>query len=697
MNENKNFLPKLKITKIKILKLNDLPKIPLLQSTDISKRKLNSDRKLINKYKIKQIKTKENSLDNSILKLKQLIKNKTYKTKLNKSMAQLAKYIAEKNMTHYLSKYYDVFDRPFSINHEEDESKTDNYNIKENISEENSLEENNNEKRKVLSERPAYKLKQIKRLKKNYSQEFITARNRILKDEKKIKEYEKVLMKNRLNRVKINIKNISYRDPLSSFNAVSQNKLIYSNILNNYKGIMISEYAKTIDELNPIINIIDNNKNLNIKVFPSISKSMGINEKHNYLDDEFMFDSETNILEQSNIEKKLNKKLLDKSLLFKRNRLYLLKNAYQYPNKNFPGSLSEFSITQGPDESILFGGQNSSKNPIIWKFKNNDISWEIIKPEEHETSSRYGHTAILKNGNLYVYGGVYLDNKRFANLDIFNFSTKKWFSPIFNTKNIFDLRKNHVACGVGNMMFIHGGINENEEYLNDCYLLNYQPLQWKIILLKKSRRIPCLAYHSCCLVVPKEIREDPTFTLYKDISEDKLKNSNIKEMGIYIFGGKMSENGSLNKDLYVLKIGKRVLEWVILNTFGVPPKKRYGASMSYYELGNFLIIHGGRNSNKLNYAYNDTFILDLYSLNWMKVEYFDKSKIVEKRFFHQSFIENNSFFVFGGINESNFIGSEMFILELDSHKKCLKKREEYNILKILKKSKNEEKVNEEKF
>ena len=55
-----------------------------------------------------------------------------------------------------------------------------------------------------------------------------------------------------------------------------------------------------------------------------------------------------------------------------------MKNNYQYQNKNFTGSLSEFTITQGPSEIILFGGNNSDKNPIIWKFNNDDISWEII-------------------------------------------------------------------------------------------------------------------------------------------------------------------------------------------------------------------------------------------------------------------------------------------------------------------------------
>ena len=113
--------------------------------------------------------------------------------------------------------------------------------------------------------------------------------------------------------------------------------------------------------------------------------------------------------------------------------------------------------------------------------------------------------------------------------------------------------------------------------------------------------------------------------------------------------------------------------------------------MTFYEAGNLLIIHGGRTNAKVNFAFNDTFILDLYSLNWMKVDYFDKNKKPANRFFHQSFVVNNFFYVFGGMNESNYLGSEMFILDLDSHKKYIKNKEEYNLLKIINKSKNEDK------
>ena len=42
--------------------------------------------------------------------------------------------------------------------------------------------------------------------------------------------------------------------------------------------------------------------------------------------------------------------------------------------------------------------------------------------------------------------------------------------------------------------------------------------------------------------------------------------------------------------------------------------------MNFYEPGNFLIIHGGRNDFKSeNYALNDTFIFDLELFQWHKI------------------------------------------------------------------------------
>ena len=81
-----------------------------------------------------------------------------------------------------------------------------------------------------------------------------------------------------------------------------------------------------------------------------------------------------------------------------------------------------------------------------------------------------------------------------------------------------------------------------------------------------------------------------------------------------------------------------------------------------------MIIHGGRNDSVSdNSALNDTFILDLENLEWMEVNlYFQLSKFkVLKRCAHQGVVFSNKLIILGGMNNNNYIGSALFIVNLD--------------------------------
>ena len=63
--------------------------------------------------------------------------------------------------------------------------------------------------------------------------------------------------------------------------------------------------------------------------------------------------------------------------------------------------------------------------------------------------------------------------------------------------------------------------------------------------------------------------------------------------------------------------------------------------MNYYEEGNYLIVHGGRNDFSIDmFSLNDTFILELNRLEWVNVKIiFDSPKIeIYKRCGHQAII-----------------------------------------------------------
>ena len=67
-------------------------------------------------------------------------------------------------------------------------------------------------------------------------------------------------------------------------------------------------------------------------------------------------------------------------------------------------------------------------------------------------------------------------------------------------------------------------------------------------------------------------------------------------------------------------MGKKPLEWINIETKGKPPVPRYFHTMNFYERGNYIIIHGGRNDIfSENSALNDTFLLNLENFEWMEV------------------------------------------------------------------------------
>ena len=110
--------------------------------------------------------------------------------------------------------------------------------------------------------------------------------------------------------------------------------------------------------------------------------------------------------------------------------------------------------------------------------------------------------------------------------------------------------------------------------------------------------------------------------------------------------------------------------------------------MDFYEKANYLIVHGGRNDDlSASSALNDTFILDLESMEWSEVKLYSNIKDfkVISRYGHKSTIFSNKLIIFGGMNNNNYIGSSLFIVNLDFYYSIdIKTIEQMNIENIKK-------------
>ena len=304
----------------------------------------------------------------------------------------------------------------------------------------------------------------------------------------------------------------------------------------------------------------------------------------------------------------------------------------------------------------------------IWSLNMEKLEWYKIQQKEF-THNRFGHTSIVYQNKIYIYGGRAKVDKGvyFSGLEIFSLNDGLYYKPILGKLNSPIPRRNHIALLIEEQIFIHGGITEDNEVLNYCNLLNLNPLKWLKVSLNRRISGPRLYGHTGCLVVPKQYLISRKFNIYS-YPDLEVVNCKIKKKGIYIFGGKSREEGGISNKLWILCIGQKLLEWTIPETKGKPPRPRYNHSMNFYERGNFLIIHGGRNDLMSdNIAFNDTFVLDLEFFEWFQVELysqFEQFKVLS-RCGHQSAIYGNKLIIFGGMNNNNYIGSSLFVINLD--------------------------------
>ena len=343
---------------------------------------------------------------------------------------------------------------------------------------------------------------------------------------------------------------------------------------------------------------------------------------------------------------------------------------YKYPNKNFPEGREQFSLFSKGNEIIISGGITiNMKTLTIWSLNLEKLEWKKININGY-SYNRYGHTGIYYQNKIYFFGGKikYQKNSMTCGLEVFNFQDGQFTAPSAG-KLIPEPRRNHIAELLGNQIFIFGGITNTNEVLNDCFLLNINPLKWYTCIINKYTPGPHLYGHTSCVVIPTYILKNHKFSIYSypNIEPGKA-NSLIKEKGIYVFGGKSKEEGGISNQLWILVTGKKPLEWIQPNTKGKPPSPRYSHSMSFYERGNFLIIHGGRNDSiSDNIALNDTYLFDLENFEWMKVELYSGMKDfkVLNRCGHQSMIYLDKLIIVGGMNNNNYLGSSLMIINMD--------------------------------
>ena len=510
-------------------------------------------------------------------------------------------------------------------------------------------------------------------IKRKHKKEYDFERDNIERENEEIKNNEKEKPKHivKLSRnysepyYKISVKDFNfYKNPTESLDAINNNNEIFNEINKDCLARQRILYE------NNIINFENYSQKFRVKM-PKIK----------------IFNSSSKIpveIPVINLVKNENYKNEEESLpkIQKTEEEIKLFSYFKYSPKNFPEGKEEFSFCPKGKLLYLSGGLSTNmKQMDIWSLNMETLEWNklILK---NSTYCRYGHSSVFYQNKIYIYGGTVKIEKSsmLAGLEIFSLNDKAFM--ISNDKSSPCKRKNHIAEIVGNSMLIHGGIDEENQVLDDCHILNLQQMKWTTPVINPINLYPKVFGHSSCLVVPHNIITNNAFNIYKFPDMDYINKKNKKNIqrGIYIFGGKTKEINGLTNNLWILLIGQQPFQWLKPETKGIQPSPRYYHSMNFYEKSRYIIIHGGRNDDlSSSCALNDTFILELINFNWIKVNLYSilKNFNVLSRFGHNSSIFANKLIIFGGMNNNNYIGSSLFIVNLD-----------FNFPNILKTSKN---------
>ena len=419
----------------------------------------------------------------------------------------------------------------------------------------------------------------------------------------------------------------------------------------------------------------------------------------------------------------INSTIIRNSLIVDTNLYYC---RYLKQVLNNPNSRMEATFTPYYNTLFLFGGLQTNNQSDLWELEINDktYTWKkrIIK---EELNPRFGHTTVLFNDSLYIYGGKFnLKRMKFPLEDFLMYHIPTSTMKIGAFKNIKNLssrkfleipqRRNHIAQVIGIYMIVHGGIDISIENLRDNYpdiyfndfaskkifesktsenALNYilgdfmaldlTTYKWtrinNIVFKKKNSKklfrfksLPRV-YHSSCLVLSAERSEkgmkinmfkndiDENDNIYLKSQIETKAKFDIKYEGIYIFGG-LDGTFKETNNLYILHCFRNPLVLFEPKIKGTPPSPRQMATMNVNNILNYIIIYGGKN---INQVFGDIYILDIMNFQWISVKLFG-TDIKTQISGHCAGIINNKLYVFGGSDEDNkYTSAKLLSIELD--------------------------------
>jgi hypothetical protein len=140
----------------------------------------------------------------------------------------------------------------------------------------------------------------------------------------------------------------------------------------------------------------------------------------------------------------------------------------------------------------------------VWTYDLESKRWNLLNTWGSKPCARKGHTAVIYQHQMFVFGGLAEDHQggwvTLNDAFVFDFKSECW-KLIPENGQVPSSRGCHSACADSNYMYIYGGYHSaSEPFLGDFYRFDLTKRVWKRLSAKKSVHAPCNRRNHCMAV-----------------------------------------------------------------------------------------------------------------------------------------------------------------------------------------------------
>jgi len=125
---------------------------------------------------------------------------------------------------------------------------------------------------------------------------------------------------------------------------------------------------------------------------------------------------------------------------------------------------------------IFAGYDGFNRVDDFYRFNITDARWSLVQAlnSEQGPSPRHSHTAVVYNGNMFIFGGY--DGHYRADMFKFNFQRRVWKE--IHREGVWPKSRYRTATTVmGHNMYMFGG-HDGARQLNDFYIFDFGTENW---------------------------------------------------------------------------------------------------------------------------------------------------------------------------------------------------------------------------